>query len=191
MLCSALCLLLLGIVWEMVVSSKRYMDNSDGKIALQGYVLRAIDTVNQEVTESDRFAISAYYDPDSTSLPPPSYLIFPSPRSLSNRISFDSQGRMLWRQIVCYYIAMRDGIPVLCRKAKVVEPPSTDPPPPPGVATLRDDATLNELIIAKNIEEFSPVLSPDGTVEVKVRGNLHQTIHSYGVELVNKMLPNN
>ena len=190
MLASSLCLLLLGIVWEMVVSSKRYLDNSDGKIRLQGDVLKSLQRVSRELVESDRFAITTHYDVDPTHRKA-NYIVFPTPRGADTHIVFDVEGRMLWQAMVCYYLVDRDGKPCLCRKFAPLAVPASEPPAPPPVEQIRDDANLPENLVARNIEVFSPSLASDGTVEITVRGRVHETAHSYGVEVTNKILPNN
>ena len=182
-ICCALVSLLLTVIYEMLAASKRYQDNCEAKIKIQAEVLRSMSFLTRELNESDRFAINA--DPGGNTL------VFPTPRDTDNRIHFDPEGRLLWQRFVCYDREDVAGVSCLVRRSLNLASPSPDVPAPMMPAVLTGDASLDVRVMARHIKEFRPQLTPDGTVEFTVLGKIQFLIHSYGVEMTQKVLPVN
>lgn len=184
LIASTLMLLMLGGIYQMLAASKRYMDNAEGKSRVQSEVLKAVALICREVGESDRYAIAC--DPDHHRM------AFPTPRNRFGKIEYDSAGRMLWQAQICYWLDTRNGVRCMLRKVEPLpggDSPEVPPPPPPE--SIINKASIRETIVARNIVSFKPKLSIDGTLEFSMKGHLQFLIHSYGVEVSDKVVPNN
>ena len=181
---SAVLLVLMSSIFQIFVAAKRYQENCEAKIELQGNVLTALSKMSQELVESDRYAVQVSAAN--------SCIIFSTPRGLDGRVSFDSAGRLLWKKTVLYYTQVSpEGIPTLYRKTIVVSPWLSDVPPPPPPVAVRDDGSIPARVVAKNIKNFVPKLNPDGTVGLLVQGEFKLYTRTYGVEVQGQVFPNN
>lgn len=184
LIASVLMVLMLGGIYQMLTASKRYMDNAEGKARVQAEVLKAVALICREVGESDRFALAC--DPAQNRM------AFPTPRNRFGRIEFDSAGRMLWQAQICYWVDTRNGVSCMLRKVQALPGGSTpDVPPPPPPDSIVDNTLVRETIVARHIVSFKPDLNVDGTLEFSMKGHLQFMIHSYGVEVTDKVVPNN
>ncbi|MFN8611605.1 MAG: hypothetical protein U0931_28935 [Vulcanimicrobiota bacterium] len=173
---SVLLLLVLSLIWMLTVQFKAYLDNAQGRIQLQGEVLKGMRLISAELAESNRFTVDCR---DQS-------LLFASPRNSQRRVGFDSQGRILWPKRVCYLVLGSE----LWRRELAIEPPSPEPPLPSSQLNLLQDAP-DPRKIAVCVVSLQSLLGADGNLEYTIRGQVRSLIHTYAVEAREKVVLNN
>ena len=191
MVASLLLILLLGLIYEMFVAAKRYQDNCQAKIALQGNVLKCLAALNRDLGESDPNAINCASAANAIS--------FANPRGLHDGlVSFDSAGRLYWKKNVCYWVEnSAEGIPTLWRRGISLAtgdpllPYPVEVPGPLLCSTVISDTTRPRRQIADHITTLNTALSNDGTVTTNVTGEMKLLIHTYSVQIQGSTLIKN
>lgn len=142
---------LMTAVYAVLMYGLMYYRTSTSTLDLQRSCLVALTLMSSEMAEGSKSSFATF---DETTAHPG--VIFGSPRGPGGVVGFE--GRQLkWMKYVCYYRAQRDGVPVLIRKEKVINPPLLEPPLiPAGLtpASFETDQNLATRIVARQITSF-------------------------------------
>lgn len=142
---SALLIMLFGMVYSVLALSLRYYHNAEDAGGLQNEAMVALNRVLGELSGTPARAVRA----DANGI------VFLSARTADGRLRYDSDGNLLWQEVVCYYRDTANGRGVLRRKERAMTPTATVPTTLPTVADLRGDASLPSTIVARDIASLT------------------------------------
>lgn len=163
-----ICGVLIGFFLTSVVAAlfycNRYLRTAEAKIAAQTACLQTTTWVSRSLAESTL---------DAVTTTPGLGVCLASPREIgSGEVSF-SQGQILWRQTMAYYLTTdaANRTVIEHKGFPYTGPPQLDPMPPMPVLNAVTTATVHRRIIARDVRSFEvEVYSLDPIHPPEVRG---------------------
>ncbi len=107
--CGLASLVLTGLT-VLFVQAVRYHRSLETSLDLQENNLSAMAILSRDLSESSSASLRAEVGG----------VVMGSPRGMDGSLQADTQGRLLWRKWVCYYVFMVDGVNCLVRKEEAL-----------------------------------------------------------------------
>lgn len=120
LICTALLGIVLWGVYMLITSTTRHYSVMTASLDLQREALLASSWITKEMAEGNKTSFAISEDPPGIS--------FGSPRTLTGGLQYTEDGRLVWQKVVCYYIEEREGVKVIIRKEKQLDPKKSVPP---------------------------------------------------------------
>lgn len=143
--CALASLVLTGLA-TLFVQSVRYHRALEVSLELQQSNLAAMALLSRDLSEGNPASLRTE----------PGGLVMGSPRDLVGNLQADSQGRLMWRKYICYYLAPINGVNCLLRKEQALPVPLDTAPILPDtldVLFFRISATPYS-VLARNLEQL-------------------------------------
>lgn len=152
MIASGLMLLIMGGIARLMTVGASYLSIQEVKAEISKDTTIAFLWLTRELRESDADSVKTA----------PNGVIFATPRDAHGDVVFDSAGRMLWHQNICYYAGQSQGMNALLRKSRLLAVPAISPPAVPSVDSLRLDTGAPTSVKARHVKSltFDVTVSP-------------------------------
>jgi len=149
-------LLAMSAIYGVLMGTHRYFQIADSSVEVERSAHVAMRGLTSELAESNATPIIW----DSSTNPGPG-IIFPSIRSTTGTVSYNTAGKILWQKFVCYYVDT--GSPQkLTRKEVGITATATVPTAPTTHNTVSEfsgDASLSKRVVANNVQTFTVTVS--------------------------------